>query len=149
MNATSGNQHGVAPDSTAVRVALWRAAHVQIDPPPYIAAAALRFCQQERIEPALGTIPPGSGVTISRWSAMCKNYSIDGNSSSSCEVSVSLRSAREKWAPAAITCASSPSPRNTSGVRKLRLRERIPRHIGATLNQHRRNPLLVKQERER
>jgi methyltransferase (TIGR00027 family) len=36
MNATSGNQHGVAPDSTAVRVALWRAAHVQIDPPPHV-----------------------------------------------------------------------------------------------------------------
>ena len=25
-----------APESTAVRVALWRAMHVQIDPPPYV-----------------------------------------------------------------------------------------------------------------
>src|SRR5438477_13046508 len=25
-----------APDSTAVRVALWRALHVQIDPPPHV-----------------------------------------------------------------------------------------------------------------
>jgi methyltransferase (TIGR00027 family) len=36
MNSTSGNQHTVAPDSTAVRVALWRAMHVQIDPPPHV-----------------------------------------------------------------------------------------------------------------
>src|SRR5215469_16803364 len=26
----------VAPDSTAVRVALWRAMHVQVDPPPHV-----------------------------------------------------------------------------------------------------------------
>ena len=26
----------MAPDSTAVRVALWRALHVQIDPPPHV-----------------------------------------------------------------------------------------------------------------
>lgn len=25
-----------APESTAVRVALWRAMHVQVDPPPYV-----------------------------------------------------------------------------------------------------------------
>ena len=25
-----------APDSTAVRVALWRALHVQVDPPPHV-----------------------------------------------------------------------------------------------------------------
>ena len=25
-----------APDSTAVRVALWRAMHVQVDPPPHV-----------------------------------------------------------------------------------------------------------------
>jgi hypothetical protein len=25
-----------APDSTAVRVALWRALHVEIDPPPHV-----------------------------------------------------------------------------------------------------------------
>ena len=25
-----------APDSTAVRVALWRALHVEVDPPPYV-----------------------------------------------------------------------------------------------------------------
>ena len=30
----SDNRQVVAPDSTAVRVALWRAMHVQIDPPP-------------------------------------------------------------------------------------------------------------------
>jgi methyltransferase (TIGR00027 family) len=35
MNSMSDNQHAVAPDSTAVRVALWRAMHVQIDPPPH------------------------------------------------------------------------------------------------------------------
>jgi len=27
---------GLAPDSTAVRVALWRAMHVQVDPPPHV-----------------------------------------------------------------------------------------------------------------
>jgi hypothetical protein len=36
MNATSDNQHAVAPDGVAVRVALWRAVHVQIDPPPHV-----------------------------------------------------------------------------------------------------------------
>jgi methyltransferase (TIGR00027 family) len=36
MNSTSDNRHTVAPDSTAVRVALWRAMHVQIDPPPHV-----------------------------------------------------------------------------------------------------------------
>jgi len=25
-----------APDNTAVRVALWRALHVQVDPPPHV-----------------------------------------------------------------------------------------------------------------
>ncbi|AOJ08183.1 class I SAM-dependent methyltransferase [Burkholderia mayonis] len=30
------NKSIVAPDSTAVRVALWRAMHVQIDPPPHV-----------------------------------------------------------------------------------------------------------------
>src|SRR4051812_33624536 len=30
------DKSAVAPDSTAVRVALWRAMHVQIDPPPHI-----------------------------------------------------------------------------------------------------------------
>jgi methyltransferase (TIGR00027 family) len=35
MNAMSDHQQAVAPDSTAVRVALWRAMHVQIDPPPH------------------------------------------------------------------------------------------------------------------
>ena len=29
-------QHGTAPDSTAIRVALWRALHVQADPPPHV-----------------------------------------------------------------------------------------------------------------
>ena len=36
MNSASDNQQAVAPDSTAVRVALWRAMHVQIDPPPHV-----------------------------------------------------------------------------------------------------------------
>jgi methyltransferase (TIGR00027 family) len=30
------NQRIAAPDSTAVRVALWRALHVQVDPPPHV-----------------------------------------------------------------------------------------------------------------
>lgn len=30
------DQHSAAPDSTAVRVALWRAIHVQNDPPPHV-----------------------------------------------------------------------------------------------------------------
>jgi methyltransferase (TIGR00027 family) len=36
MNATLDDQQAVAPDSTAVRVALWRALHVQVDPPPHV-----------------------------------------------------------------------------------------------------------------
>jgi methyltransferase (TIGR00027 family) len=43
MNATSDNQHAVAPDSTAVRVALWRAVHVQIDPPPHVLEDEIGF----------------------------------------------------------------------------------------------------------
>jgi methyltransferase (TIGR00027 family) len=35
MNSMSDNRQAVAPDGTAVRVALWRAMHVQIDPPPH------------------------------------------------------------------------------------------------------------------
>lgn len=31
-----GTERAVAPDSTAVRVALWRAMHVDIDPPPHV-----------------------------------------------------------------------------------------------------------------
>jgi methyltransferase (TIGR00027 family) len=34
----SPHQQAVAPDSTAVRVALWRAMHAQIDPPPHVLA---------------------------------------------------------------------------------------------------------------
>lgn len=30
------DERAVSPDSTAVRVALWRALHVQIDPPPHV-----------------------------------------------------------------------------------------------------------------
>ena len=30
------DEQSVAPDSTAVRVALWRALHVQVDPPPHV-----------------------------------------------------------------------------------------------------------------
>jgi hypothetical protein len=29
-------KRAAAPDSTAVRVALWRAMHVQVDPPPHV-----------------------------------------------------------------------------------------------------------------
>jgi hypothetical protein len=36
MNPTSDSGQAVAPDSTAVRVALWRAMHVEIDPPPHV-----------------------------------------------------------------------------------------------------------------
>lgn len=35
MNPAPGQQT-VAPESTAVRVALWRAMHVQVDPPPHV-----------------------------------------------------------------------------------------------------------------
>ena len=31
-----GDEQGGAPDSTAVRVALWRALHVETDPPPHV-----------------------------------------------------------------------------------------------------------------
>ena len=31
-----GSKPSAAPDSTAVRVALWRALHVQVDPPPHV-----------------------------------------------------------------------------------------------------------------
>lgn len=30
------NEHGVAPDNTAVRTALWRALHLEVDSPPYV-----------------------------------------------------------------------------------------------------------------
>jgi methyltransferase (TIGR00027 family) len=36
MNAASIDQQTAAPESTAVRVALWRALHAQIDPPPHV-----------------------------------------------------------------------------------------------------------------
>jgi hypothetical protein len=36
MNPTSDNRQAAAPDSTAVRVALWRAMHVQVDAPPHV-----------------------------------------------------------------------------------------------------------------
>lgn len=35
-SSDSNTQRTVAPDSTAERVALWRAMHVQIDPPPHV-----------------------------------------------------------------------------------------------------------------
>jgi methyltransferase (TIGR00027 family) len=35
MKRTSLNRRAAAPESTAVRVALWRALHVEIDPPPH------------------------------------------------------------------------------------------------------------------
>jgi len=34
------DEQATAPDSDAVRVALWRALHVQIDPPPHVLAMA-------------------------------------------------------------------------------------------------------------
>jgi methyltransferase (TIGR00027 family) len=36
MSLMSDHQAAVAPESTAARVALWRALHVQIDPPPHV-----------------------------------------------------------------------------------------------------------------
>ena len=30
------HQHAAVPDDTAVRTALWRALHVQVDPPPHV-----------------------------------------------------------------------------------------------------------------
>jgi methyltransferase (TIGR00027 family) len=36
MNLMSDHQSAAAPESTAARVALWRALHVQIDPPPHV-----------------------------------------------------------------------------------------------------------------
>jgi hypothetical protein len=30
------DEHVAAPDNTAVRVALWRALHVGVDPPPHV-----------------------------------------------------------------------------------------------------------------
>jgi len=36
MKASVDHQQPVAPDSTAVRVALWRALHVQVDAPPHV-----------------------------------------------------------------------------------------------------------------
>ncbi len=30
------DERSAAPDSTAVRVALWRAMHTQVDPPPHV-----------------------------------------------------------------------------------------------------------------
>jgi methyltransferase (TIGR00027 family) len=36
MDLMSDHQSAVAPESTAARVALWRALHVQIDPPPHV-----------------------------------------------------------------------------------------------------------------
>jgi len=36
MHPASPNSQTVAPESTAVRVALWRAMHVQVDPPPHV-----------------------------------------------------------------------------------------------------------------
>jgi len=35
MDATT-NQPDVEPDNTAVRVALWRALHLEVDPPPHV-----------------------------------------------------------------------------------------------------------------
>jgi methyltransferase (TIGR00027 family) len=36
MGADVADENTVGPDSTAVRVALWRAMHVQVDPPPHV-----------------------------------------------------------------------------------------------------------------
>lgn len=36
QSSGSNTKHRAAPDSTAERVALWRAIHVQVDAPPYV-----------------------------------------------------------------------------------------------------------------
>ncbi len=35
-DSTVSGEQWLAPDSTAARVALWRALHVEIDPPPHV-----------------------------------------------------------------------------------------------------------------
>jgi methyltransferase (TIGR00027 family) len=51
MNPASDDSHAVAPESSAVRVALWRALHVQVDPPPHVL----------RDEIGLSLVAPGEG----------------------------------------------------------------------------------------
>ena len=49
------------PDSTAMRVALWRAMHVQADPPPHVLEDKIGLqagCSGGRLTP-----PPGHGPT--------------------------------------------------------------------------------------
>jgi hypothetical protein len=36
LSVTMHERQSEAPDSTAVRVALWRAMHLQVDPPPHV-----------------------------------------------------------------------------------------------------------------
>jgi len=45
------NQQGATPDSSAVRVALWRALHVEVDPPPHVLEDSLGL---ELAAPAAG-----------------------------------------------------------------------------------------------
>lgn len=64
------DQHAAGPDGTAVRVALWRAMHVQVDPPPHVledeiglqlAAPAEGWRQRPDMDP-LGTKPYRAGI---------------------------------------------------------------------------------------
>jgi hypothetical protein len=48
-----------APDGTAVRVALWRAMHVQVDPPPHVLEdeIGLRLTAPDDGRPSFSTTP--------------------------------------------------------------------------------------------
>jgi hypothetical protein len=62
MNSTSYNQHTVAPDSTAVRVALWRALHVEVDQPPHVLEDQIGL---KPVAPEDGSRPPsGHGPAL-------------------------------------------------------------------------------------
>ncbi len=53
-----------APDSTAVRVALWRAMHVQVDPPPHVLEDEIGL---KLVAPDEGLAPPpGHGPRVTR-----------------------------------------------------------------------------------
>ena len=54
------DERTAGPDSTAVRVALWRALHVQVDPPPHVLAdeIGLRLAAPDDAWRARGDMPP-------------------------------------------------------------------------------------------
>ena len=62
------NKRAVKPDSTAVRVALWRAQHVQIDPPPHVLEDEIGF---KLVAPssAWRNRPDMKGVAMARYRA--------------------------------------------------------------------------------